>query len=133
MSKHSVPTNADLVHKAAQVADALNECVHLPTIRGFSAFRSGTIALHPELFADEICVAKWAIAFGVPAVIDLSSSGFLRIVFPLGQFEAKMEVFISQRRAYELGAALDIPLSPGGQVEVLAEALLAVLEPAVAR
>lgn len=134
MSKNSVPTTRDLPKLGAQVADAISECAHLPTIRGFSVFVDPHhISLHPPIFTGEICVAQWAVALGLPVVIDLSSSGWLRIVFPLGPFEAKMEAYVSQRRAYELGAALDIPLSLGGQVEVSAEALLAVLEPAATK
>jgi hypothetical protein len=123
-------SNGDLARKLARVADVLAEFEHLPPMESVSVDQNGSVYLCPKWHrhGGKVVLAQWAKAFGVPVVIDMSSSGYLRAVFEFGGFDAKIEMFITQRGAYELGAALQIPVSPGGQVEVPAEALLAVLD-----
>jgi hypothetical protein len=123
-------SNRQLARIVAEVADALAEYNHLPAMAGVTVYADGDVRLNPDYAQNgaKKTLVVWAQTFSSPIVIDMSSSGYLRTVVQLAGRETKVELFITQRGAYELGAALQIPVSPGGQVEVSAEALLAVLD-----
>lgn len=122
-------TNSDLAAKLAQVADALAAYDHLPTLGSVTVYDRHTIRLSVDYARPEHRdVAAWATAFNAPVVIDLSSSGSLFTVVQLAGMDARLSDFITHRQAYEFGAALGIPVSPGGQVEVSPADLLAALD-----
>lgn len=132
MQDQTIPTNSALAGQLAEVADALAGFDHLPPVNHVFAFRGGVFRIGMGYRRDaRRDLATWAATFDTPVVIDLSSTGELFTVIPLGSRQARIQMSIDHREAYELGAALQVPVSPGGQVEVSADALLAVLaEPA---
>lgn len=121
-------TNTELAAKLAQVADALAAYDHLPALASIQVY-GDTIHLGTSYSRrGRRDLIEWAAAFGSPVVIDLSSSGELFTVVQLAGRDARIGDYISHRTAYELGAALGIPVSPGGQVEVSPADLLAALD-----
>ena len=125
-------SNLDLARLLAHVADALAYYDHLPLLGGVSVSSyNGSIRLRPSILSSNNemrDVVVWAQAFDVPVVIDLSGMGDLFTTFRFGEVDVRMSKSISHRQAYELGAALGIPVSPGGQVQVSATDLLAALD-----
>ncbi|HYQ66170.1 hypothetical protein [Actinophytocola sp.] len=128
----NITTTGDLTRLAAHVIDALSGYDHLPALGSIGVSQWGRVYLSPRYDfhknAEVRQVCLWADAFGVPVVIDLSSSGEIAAVLDLNGVEARLDKYITHRQAYEYGAALGIPVSPGGQVQVEAAALLAVLD-----
>lgn len=126
------PTTSDLTRRVAHVIAALAGYEHLPALGHISVFASGTVSLSPRYDAygedsvRDVCV--WAAAFDVPVVLDLSSTGRVVAVVSLGGINARLSDSLSHQQAYEYGAALGVPVSPGGQVQVDPAALLAALD-----
>ena len=128
MTDNYLTTNSALAWRVAQVADVLACYDHLPALGSVGVYGAG-VYLHPDYRRDavrDVCV--WADAFGVPVVLDLSSTGYVVAVLDLEGVQARLSESISHRQAYEYGAALGVPVSSGGQVQVDAAALLAVLD-----
>lgn len=129
----ALAANVRLAQLGAPVVDALAEYGHLPMIGGFRVDQGGEINLTPGSGwgrDGKRALGEWARGFDATVVIDMSSAGYLRTVVPFAGREATLQMFITQREAYELGAALGIPVSPGGQVEITAEQLLSTLDTA---
>jgi hypothetical protein len=128
----NITTTSDLARLAARIIDALTGYEHLPALGRISVGQWGRANLSPcydyHKNAQVRAVCVWADAFGVPVVIDLSNSGAVVAVLDLGGVEARLNDYISHQQAYEYGAALGIPVSPGGQVQVEPAALLAALD-----
>ena len=132
-STETIATTSALTRRVVQVAEALADYDHLPALGHIGVYASGSVFLSPgydyrRKDAEVRAVCAWADAFGVPVVIDLSDSGHLVAVLELGGVSARLRRHISHQQAYELGAALGIPVSPGGQVQIEAAALLAALD-----
>lgn len=125
-----ITTNSALTRRVAHVAEALAGYDHLPALGSIGVY--GTVVyLHPSHSyktdpVRDVCV--WAAAFDVPVVIDLSDTGRVVVALDLGGVKARLDQLISHQQAYEYGAALGIPVSPGGQAQVDPAALLAALD-----
>lgn len=125
----SVSSSADLARRVAQAADILAELPpSLPALAAVSVHEGGRVDLYPDWPDRERNVLKWAITLNGTAMLDMSNSGYLVVVVPFGGGEARIESYLPQRRAYELGALLQTPVTPGGQVQVDPAALLAALD-----
>jgi hypothetical protein len=122
-------TNSGLARRVTHVMDALTGYDHLPLLGHISVYRSGMSFLSSNRYGQDavrdVCV--WADAFDVPVVIDLSDTGRVVAVLELGGVEVSLRQYVSHREAYEYGAALGVPVTAGGQVQVAAAALLAAL------
>jgi hypothetical protein len=115
------------VDKARVVAVALADIPpDLPQPDSHYIRQDGRVDLSFGYFSgDEAAVARWGAHFGAGLVLDFSASGYLFTVVDLAEgVTVRVDVNVSQRRAYELGALLQIPVNLGGQVQIDASALL---------
>lgn len=119
--------------RARLVVDALaNVPAGLPEPDDHYIRRDGSVDLcfdSHRKSGPEHAVATWGNHFGTKLVLDLSSaSGYLLTVVELADaVSVRVDTWVTSRRAYELGAMLQIPVSPGGQVQIIPAVLLAAL------
>jgi len=108
-------SNADLARRMAQVADALAAFDHLPAVDSVGVYGDGDIyvrfAYDSTRQLSGLC--DWADELGILVTLTLSygGSGDASIQFELAGIAARLKVSLHSGQAYELGAALQEPLS----------------------